>query len=121
VPQSTPTEGGCIITEKPAESASSRATSPGNLSDSSRDATTQCCVGARLVIRRSEYTQTDPLVSTLVPQPIKTFADAGTQVDIIGESYDGSIPGLSGHSSHVKDEKGKTCGGMNPRYRPRVL
>ena len=70
------------------------------------------------MIRRSEYTQTDPLVSTLVPQPIKTFADAGTQVDIIGESHDGSYPGPSGHSSHVKDEKEKKCGGIDPGYCP---
>jgi len=118
VPQSTPTEGGCIITEEAAESASSMATSPGNLSDSSRDASTQCCVGARFVITRSGYTHTDPVVSTLVPQPVKTFADAGTQVDIIGESHDGSNPSPSGHSSHVKDEKETKCGGIDPRYCP---
>ena len=73
----------------------------GNLSVSSQDASTQCCVGARFVITRSEYTQTDPLLSTPVSQPVKTFADAGTQVELISDSPGGAIPGPSGHSSHV--------------------
>ena len=112
VPQSTPTEGACIIIEEPAESASSMATSPGNLSVSSQDASTQCRVGARFVITRSEYTQTDPVVSTPVPQPVKTFTDTGTQVEIIRESPDGANPCPSGHSSHVKDEKEKNWGNL---------
>ena len=108
VPQSTPTAEACfIINEEPAESASSMATSPGNLSVSAQDASTQCCVGARFVITRSEYTQTDPVVSTPVPQPVKTFTNAGTQVELISESPDGANPGPSGHSSHLKDEKKK--------------
>jgi len=107
VPQSTPTEGACIIIEEPAESASSMATSPGNLNVSSQDASTQCCVGAKFLITRSEYTQTDPVVSTPVTQQVKTFTDTGTQVEIIKESPDGANPGPSGHSSHAKDEKEK--------------
>ena len=71
VPQSTPIEQACIIIEEPAESASSTATSPENLSVTSQDASTQCCVGARFVITRSEYTRTDPVVSKPVPQPFK--------------------------------------------------
>ena len=117
VPQSTPTEGACIINEEPAESASSMVTSPGNLSVSTQDVSTQCCVGARFVITRSEYTQTDPVIATPVPQPVKTFTDAGTQVDIIRESPDGANPGPSGHSSHVKDEKKKNSGGIYPGFR----
>ena len=101
VPLSTPTEGACITVEEPAESASSMATSPGNLSVSSQDASTQCCVGARFVITRSEYTQTDPELSTPVPQPVKTFADAGTQVELISDPPGGANPGPSGHSSLV--------------------
>ena len=118
VPQSTPTAEACFIIEEPAESASSMATSPGNLSVSSQDASTQCCVGARFVITRSEYTQTDPVVSTPVPQPVKTFTNAGTQVELIRESPDGANPGPSGHSSHVKDEKKKKTGGIYPGSRP---
>jgi len=117
-PQSTQPEGACIIIEEPAESASSMATSPGNLSVSLQDASTQCCVGARFVITRSEYTQTDPVVSTPVPQPVKTFTDTGTQVEIIRESPDVANPCPSGHSSHVKDEKEKNCGGIYPGFRP---
>ena len=118
MPQSTPTAEACLIIEEPAESASSMATSPGNLSVSSQDASTQCCVGARFVITRSEYTQTDPVVSTPVPQPVKTFTNAGTQVELISESPDGANPGPSGHSSHVKDEKKKKTGGIYPGSRP---
>jgi len=40
VPQSTQPEGACIIIEEPAESASSMATSPGNLSVSLQDVST---------------------------------------------------------------------------------
>ena len=113
VPQSTPTTAeACIIIEEPAESASSMATSPGNLSVSSQDTSTQCCVGARFVITRSEYTQTDPVVSTPVPQAVKTFTNAGTQIELISESPDGANPGPSGHSSHVKDEKKKVWGNL---------
>ena len=72
VPQSTQTEGACIIVDEPAESASSIATSPGNLSVCSQDASTQCCVGARFVVTRSEYTQTDPVLSKTVPQPFRS-------------------------------------------------
>ena len=115
MPQSTPTAEACLIIEEPAESASSMATSPGNLSVSSQDASTQCCVGARFVITRSEYTQTDPVVSTPVPQPVKTFTNAGTQVELISESPDGANPG---HSSHVKVEKKKKTGGIYPGSRP---
>ena len=118
MPQSTPTAEACLIIEEPAESASSMATSPGNLSVSSQDASTQCCVGARFVITRSEYTQTDPVVSTPVPQPVKTFTNAGTQVELISESPDGANPGPSGHSSHVKDEKKKKTEGIYPGSRP---
>jgi len=75
-------------------------------------------VGARFVITRSEYTQTNPVVSTPVPQPVKTFTDTGTQVEIIRESPDGANPCPSGHSSHVKDEKEKNCGGIYPGFRP---
>jgi len=81
------------------------ATSTRNLSISSQDASTQCCMGARFVITRSEYTQTDPVLSTPVPQPVKTFTDAGTQVELISESSGGANRGPSGRSSHVKDEK----------------
>ena len=49
---------------------------------------------------------------------IKTFTDAGTQVEIISESPDGANPGPSGHSSHVKDEKKKNSGGSYPVSRP---
>jgi len=45
-----------------------------------------------------------------VPEPVKTFTDTGTQVEIIRESPDGANPGPSGHSSHVKDEKEKIVG-----------
>ena len=109
VPQSIPTEGACNIIEEPVESAISMANRPGKLSVPSQDASTQCCVGARFVITRSEYTQTDSVDSTPVPQPAKTFADAGTQVqvDIISESPDGANTGPSGHSRHVKDDKKK--------------
>ena len=62
------------------------------------------------MITRSEYTQTDPVVLTPVPQPVKTFTNAGTQVELISESPDGAHPGPSGHSSHVKDEKKKNLG-----------
>ena len=48
VPQSTPTKEASIIIEEPAESASSMATSPGFLTVSSQDASTQCCVGATI-------------------------------------------------------------------------
>ena len=85
MPQSTRTAEACFIIEEPAESGSSMATSPGNLSVFSQDASTQCCVGARFVITRSEYTQTDPVVSTPVPQPVKTFANAGTQVELTNQ------------------------------------
>ena len=68
------------------------ATSPGNLSVSSQDASTQCCVGARFAITRSKYTQTDPVLSMPVPQPVKTFADAGTQVELISDSPGGANP-----------------------------
>ena len=57
------------------------------------------------MITRSEYTQTDPVLSTPVPQPVKTFTDAGTQVELISESPSGANPGPSGHSSHVKDDQ----------------
>jgi len=69
-------------------------------------------VGARFVITRSEYTQTDPVVLTPVPQPVKTFTDAGTEVEIIRESPDRTNPGPSGHRSHVKDEKEKISKGI---------
>ena len=75
--------------------------SPGNLSLSSQHASTQCCVGARFVITHSEYTQTDPVLATPVPQSVKTFADAGTQVELISDSSGCANPGPSGHSSHV--------------------
>ena len=105
VSQSTPTEGACNIIEEQVESASLTASRPGKLSVSSQDASTQCCVEARFVITRSEYTQTDPVVSTPVPQAVKTFADAGTQVEAISESPDGAYPGPSaGHSRDVKDD-----------------
>ena len=77
-----------------------------------QDASSQCCVKARLVITRSQYTQTDPVVSVPTPQPVKTFIDAGTQVELISESPDGANPGLSGHSSHIKDEKKKFWGNL---------
>ena len=118
MPQSTPTEGACNIMEEPVESASSMATCPGKLSVSSQDASTQCCVGARFVITRSEYTQTDPVVSTPVPQPVKTFADAGTQVEITSEPPDGASPGPSGHSSAVKDDKRTNSGGIDLGSQP---
>ncbi|KAK2549591.1 hypothetical protein P5673_029982 [Acropora cervicornis] len=73
VPQSTPTEEASIIIEEPAESASSMATSPG-------------C--EYLVLCGSKYTQTDPVVSTPVPQSVKTFSNSGTQVEFISESPD---------------------------------
>ena len=66
------------------------------------------------MITRSECTQTDPVVSTPVPQPVKTFTNAGTQVELISESPDGANPGPFSHSSHVKDEKKKNCGGIYP-------
>ena len=119
--QSTPTEGACIIVEEPAASASSMATSPGDLSVSSQDASTQCCVGARFVITRSQYTQTDPVVSPPVPHPVKTFTDAGTQVDLVSEGPGGANPGPSGHSktsSHVKDEKKENSRGTYPVSQP---
>ena len=78
------------------------ATSPGDLSVSSQDASTQGCVGARFVITHSEYTQTDPVVSPSVPHPVKTFTDVRTQVDLVSEGPGGANPGPSGHSSHVK-------------------
>ena len=53
------------------------------------------------MITCSEYTQTDPLLSTPVSQPVKTFADAGTQVELISDSPGSANPGPSGHSSHV--------------------
>lgn len=96
MPQSTPKEEASIIIE--AESAGSMATSPGFLSVSTQDASIQCCVGARFVITHSEYTPTDPVVSTLVPQPLKTVNNAGTQVELISESLDGTNPGPSSHS-----------------------
>ena len=93
-------------------------TSLGNLSVSSQYASTQC-LGARFVITRSEYTRTDPLISTPVPQPVKTFTDAGTQVELISESPDGANPSPSGHSSHVKVEKKKNNSeGIYPASRP---
>ena len=118
VPQSTPTEGACIIIEEPAESASPMATSPGNFSVSSQDASTRCCLRARFGITRSEYTETDPVLSTPVPQPVKTFTDAGTQVELISEAPGGANPGPSGHSSHVKVEKKKNPEGIYPVSRP---
>ena len=118
VPQSTPTEEASIIIEEPAESASSMATSPGFLTVSSQDASTQCCVGARFVITRSQYTQTDPVVSTPVLQPVKTFRNAGTQVEFISDSPDGVNPGPSSHSSHVKDEKKTNSGVIYPGSLP---
>ena len=113
VPQSTPREEACIIIEEPAESASSMTTSQGFVRVSSQDASTHCCVGARFVITRSEYTQTHAVVSTPVPQPVKTFTNAGTQVELITESPDGANPGPSSHSSHVKDEKKKKSRGID--------
>ena len=62
------------------------------------------------MITPSEYTQMGPVVSTPVPQPVKTFTNAETQVELISESPDGDNPGPSSHSSHVKDEKKKNCG-----------
>ena len=59
------------------------------------------------MITCSEYTQTDPVLSTPVPKPGKTFTDTGTQVELICESPGGANPGPSGHSSHVKVEKNK--------------
>ena len=59
------------------------------------------------MITRSEYTHTDPVLSTPVPQPVKTFTDAGTQVELISESPGGANRSPSGHSSHVKVEKKK--------------
>ena len=59
------------------------------------------------MITRSEYTQTHAVVSTPVPQPFKTFTNAGTEVELITESPDGANPGPSSHSGHVKDEKKK--------------
>ena len=35
------------------------------------------------MITHSEYTQTDPVLATPVPQSVKTFADAGTQVELV--------------------------------------
>ena len=45
-----------------------------------------------------------------MPQPVKIFADAGTQVELISESPDGANPGPSGHSKHVKDDKNEILG-----------
>ena len=70
------------------------------------------------MITRSEYTQTDPVLSTPVPQPVKAFTDAGTQVELISESPGGGNPGPSGHSSHVKVEKKKNPKGIYPVSRP---
>ena len=61
------------------------------------------------MITRSEYTQTDLVVSP-VPQLVKTFTNAGTQVKLITESPDGANTGPSSHSSHLKDEKKKIGG-----------
>ena len=62
------------------------------------DASTQCCVGARFVITRSDSTQTPgPLVST--PLPVKTYTDIGIQVDRLNESTDGAMPGPSQDSA----------------------
>ena len=36
------------------------------------------------MITHSEYTQTDPVVLTPVPQPVRTVTDTGTQVEITG-------------------------------------
>ena len=58
-------------------------------------------MGARFVITHSEYTQTDPVLATPAPQSVKTFADAGTQVELISDSSGCANPGPSGHSSHV--------------------
>ena len=69
------------------------------------------------MITRSEYTQTDLVVSP-VPQLVKTFTNAGTQVKLITESPDGANTGPSSHSSHLKDEKKKIGGGIYPDYRP---
>ena len=76
---------------------------PRILSVSSQDASTQRFVGARfVVITRSEYIQTDSVVSP-VPQLVKTFTNAGTQVKLITESPDGANTGPSSHSSHLKN------------------
>ena len=69
------------------------------------------------MITRSEYTQTDSVASP-VPQLIKTFTNAGTQVKLITESPDGTNTGPSSHSSHLKDEKKKKLGGIYFDYRP---
>lgn len=66
------------------------------------------------MITRSQYTQTDPVVSTPVPQSVKTFSNSGTQVEFISESPDGANLGPSSHSSHVKDEKKKNSGVIYP-------
>ena len=70
---------------------------------SSHYGSTQRFVGARfVVITRSEYIQTDSVVSP-VPQLVKTFTNAGTQVKLITESPDGANTGLSIHGSHLKN------------------
>ena len=80
---------------------------------SSQDASTQRCVGARFVVMmRSEYTQTDSVVSP-VPQLVKTFTIAETPVKLITESPDGANTGPSSHSSHFKNS-----GWIYPDYRP---
>ena len=45
-----------------------------------------------------------------MPQSVKTFTNATTQVELISESSDGTNPGPSSHSSHVNDEKKKIGG-----------
>ena len=100
VPQSTqspPAEGACIVIEDPEQL--DRITSP-TTQPLTEDASTQCCVGARFVLTRSSSTQTDPVDST--PVPLKTFTDAGTQVEISDVSPDCAEPGPSGNSNHVK-------------------
>ena len=70
---------------------------------SSQDASTQRCVGARFVVMtRSEYTQTDSVVSP-VPQLVKTFTIAETPVKLITESPDGANTGPSSNRSHFKN------------------
>ena len=70
---------------------------------SSQDASTQRCVGARfVVITRSEYTQTDSVVSP-VPQLVKSFSNPVIPVKLITESPDGANTGLSIHGSHLKN------------------
>ena len=111
MPQSTPTGEACIIIEEPAWVNQFNGNQPRILSVYSQDASTQC-----FVITRSEYTQTDSVASP-VPQLVKTFTNAGTQVKLITESPDGTNTGPSSHSSHLKDEK-KKIGGIYTDCRP---